>query len=432
MNLTAQRRIDRWVGIPACFALTAIVRLLDWVRPRRPTDGPGRILFIELSEMGSTILASAAIRRVQERYGAHAHCFVIFKRNAPSLRLLGLFADDCIFTMRDDSLGNLVVDVWRFIQFCRRHRIDTAIDLELFSRVSSLLSLLSGATNRVGFHNYRGEGLYRGEHLTHLVHYNPYTHMTQNFMALVESLESDPREIPQPKRVLPRERPPVQIDADREASNHVHRELLACYPRLGPQHRVVVLNHHAGNLLPLRMWPFDRFALLARRLLDADPNVVVVLMGIAEGAESARAITEFVRDERCIDFVGRTRTLRDVVELFHQSDLLVTNDSGPAHFATLTGIKSITLFGPETPVLYGTLGEDHVCLYAHLACSPCLSALNHRNSPCMDNVCLQVITVDEVLAEAQRLLAKPSSRIPAVAEEGPAQTDFTNRSPVFR
>jgi ADP-heptose:LPS heptosyltransferase len=412
MNLTTQRRIDRWVGIPACFVLAALVRVLEWLRPRRRIDGPGRILFIELSEMGSTILASAAIRRVQERYGQRDHCFVIFKRNAPSLRLLGLFADDCIFTMRDDSLGHLVVDVWRFMQFCRRHGIDTAVDLELFSRVSSLLSLLSGASNRVGFHNYRGEGLYRGEHLTHEVHYNPYTHMAQNFDALVESLESDPREIPQPKRVLPRERPPVRIGTDQESSRHVHRELLNLYPTLTAQHRVVVLNHHAGNLLPLRMWPFDRFAALARRLLDADPNVVVVLMGIAEGAEAARGITEVVGDPRCIDFVGRTRTLRDVVELFHQSDLLITNDSGPAHFATLTGIKSITLFGPETPVLYGTLGDDHVCLYAHLACSPCLSALNHRNSPCTDNVCLQAITVDEVFDEAQRLLAKPSSRMP--------------------
>lgn len=412
MNLTTQRRIDRYVGIPACFVLTAIVRVLDWLNPRRVVHGAGRVLFIELSEMGSTILASAAIRRLQEHYGEHDHCFVIFKRNAASLRLLKLFADDCIFTMRDDSLGHLLVDVWRFMQFCRRHRIDTTIDLELFSRVSSLLSLLSGATNRVGFHNYRGEGLYRGEHLSHQVHYNPYTHMAQNFMALVESLEFDPREIPQPKRVLPRERPPVQIGTDREASEHVRRELLQCYPTLGPQHRIVVLNHHAGNLLPLRMWPVDRFATLARRLLAEDPDLLVVLMGIAEGAESARAIKDVADDPRCIDFVGRTRTLTDVIELFHQSDVLVTNDSGPAHFATLTGIKSITLFGPETPVLYGTLGEDHVCLYAHLACSPCLSALNHRNSPCTDNVCLQVITVDEVLGEARRLLAKPSSRLP--------------------
>jgi ADP-heptose:LPS heptosyltransferase len=228
--------------------------------------------------------------------------------------------------------------------------------------------------------------------------------MAQNFMALVESLESDPREIPQPKRVLPREAPPVRIGSDREASAYVRRELVRCYPALAGDHRLVVVNAHAGNLLPLRMWPVERFAELVRRLLADDPRVLVVLMGIAEGAEAARMIAATANDPRCIDFVGRTRTLTDVIELFHQSHLLITNDSGPAHFATLTRIKSVTLFGPETPVLYGTLGEHAVDLYANLACSPCLSALNHRNSPCTDNECLKAISVDDVFVQARRLL----------------------------
>jgi ADP-heptose:LPS heptosyltransferase len=404
MKLTTQRWIDRYLGIPACFVLAALVKLLELIGVRHREVTPRRVLFIELSEMGSTILASAAIRRLQDRYGESDHCFAIFKRNAPSLRLLGLFPNDSIFTMRDDSLPALVVDVFRFIRFCHRHRIDTVIDLELFSRVSSLLALLSGATNRVGFHNYRGEGLYRGEHLTHRVHYNPYTHMAQNFMALVESLESDPTEIPQPKRVLPREAPPVRIGTDPDASAHVRRELERCYPALSAEHRLVVVNAHAGNLLPLRMWPVERFAELTRRLLADDPRVLVVLMGIAEGADAARMIKGAANDPRCIDFVGRTRTLTDVIALFHQSDLLITNDSGPAHFATLTRIKSVTLFGPETPVLYGTLGEHAVDLYANLACSPCLSALNHRNSPCTDNQCLKAISVEQVFAQARRLL----------------------------
>ena len=103
------------------------------------------MLFIELSEMGSTILASAAIRRVQERYREPSTVRDLQAERA-SLRLLGLFAEECIFTMRDDSLGHLAPTCWRFIRFCRARRIDTTIDLELFSRVSSLLCLLSGAT----------------------------------------------------------------------------------------------------------------------------------------------------------------------------------------------------------------------------------------------------------------------------------------------
>ena len=398
------RRIDYFVGIPACFLLTLLVRVTGRLRPRR-VEPRRRVLFIELSEMGSTILAAATIKRVQERYGKDATFFTIFRKNAQSLRLLGLFPEAQILTLRADSLTHMAVDLVRFARRCRAAGIDTVIDFELFSRVSSILSLVSGAATRVGFHNYRGEGLYRGEHLTHRVHYNPYQHMAQNFMALVEALDSEVGELPQPKRVIPIQPPPVHIETEPEAYEYVRSELARRYP-ITPAHRIVVVNHDAGSLLPIRSWPVERFTELVRRLLASDPNVIVVLMGIPEAARSAAAIAAAVGDSRCIDFVGRTRTLTDLIQLFHQSHLLITNDSGPAHFATLTPIKSITLFGPETPVLYGPLGPNAVNLAAHLACSPCLSALNHRDSPCTDNKCLQAISVNEVFAEAQRLLAR--------------------------
>jgi ADP-heptose:LPS heptosyltransferase len=409
MRLSTMRRVDYFVGIPLCFLLTLVVRGMTWVRGPRAHGTPRKILFIELSEMGSTIIASAMIRRVQKRWRETEHCFCIFRKNAASLRLLGLFREECIFRIRDDSLLHMATDVWRFMRFCRREGIDTVIDLELFSRISSLLSLLSGATTRVGFHNYRGEGLYRGEHLTHRVNYNPYHHMSQNFMALVEALEA-PDELPTPKRVIPAQPPPVRVPLEPDAFAYVQAELQRCYP-LTAQHSVIVVNHDAGSMLPIRSWPRERFVALIQRLLAGDPRRIVVLMGISEAAESAREITARVADPRCIDFVGRTRTLTDVLQLFHQSDLLITNDSGPAHFATLTPIKSITLYGPETPVLYGTLGEHNVDLFAKLACSPCLSALNHRHSPCVDNKCLQAISVEQVLREAERLLAIPSTRV---------------------
>jgi ADP-heptose:LPS heptosyltransferase len=416
MKLSTMRRVDYFVGIPLTFLLTVVVRALGWLRGPRPAGTPRKVLFIELSEMGSTVIASGMIRRVQERYKDAEHCFCIFKKNAASLRLLGLFREECIFKIRDDSLGHMATDVWEFMRFCRREGIDTVIDLELFSRISSILSLLSGARTRVGFHNYKGEGLYRGEHLTHRVHYNPYHHMSQNFLALVEALEA-PDEIPTPKRAIPIVPPPVRAALDPEAYAHVQAELQRCYP-VTAQHRIVVINHDAGMMLPIRTWPRERFVALIERLLAGDPRRLVVLMGIEESAASARDITARVADPRCIDFVGRTRTLTDVIQLFHQSDLLITNDSGPAHFATLTGIKSITLFGPETPVLYGTLGENTVDLFAGLACSPCLSALNHRHSPCTDNKCLQAIAVEQVLHESERLLAIPSTRValPATVE----------------
>jgi ADP-heptose:LPS heptosyltransferase len=73
----------------------------------------------------------------------------------------------------------------------------------------------------------------------------------------------------------------------------------------------------------------------------------------------------------------------------------LSNDSGPGHFSAVTDLPTFVIFGPETPKLYGSLGNS-TPIYAGLACSPCVSAANHRKTPCHDNVCIQVITPDQV------------------------------------
>jgi ADP-heptose:LPS heptosyltransferase len=405
MKLSTMRRVDLWVGVPVCFLVSLAVKALEALRGVRPAR-PKRLLFIELSEMGSTILAAPSVQRAMSRYDQKP-CFVIFKKNVESLRLLDIFEEEDIFAIRESSLVTLLIDLARFPFFCHRKGIDTTIDLELYARISSLLSMVSGARTRVGFDNYLGEGLHRGNHLTHRVNYCAYYHMSQNFMALVEALEHDRETIPLPKAFVPVPELTVRVPHKDEPWQYVRRELTELYP-LEDDTRVVLLNHDAGKLLPIRTWPEQRFAAVARKLIDWDPNVIVVLMGVKASLESARQIVRAVDRERLVNLVGRTRTLDDVIQLFHQSDLLITNDSGPAHFATLTEIASITLFGPETSHLYGPLGERAVNLYKELACSPCLTAVNHRNSPCTDNVCLQEITVDEVFAAATRLLGTRS------------------------
>jgi ADP-heptose:LPS heptosyltransferase len=75
---------------------------------------------------------------------------------------------------------------------------------------------------------------------------------------------------------------------------------------------------------------------------------------------------------------------------------MLTNDSGPSHFSSVTGLHTVVLFGPETPALYGSLGKS-IPITAQLACSPCVSAANHRKTPCSDNACMRAITVEQVL-----------------------------------
>jgi ADP-heptose:LPS heptosyltransferase len=92
---------------------------------------------------------------------------------------------------------------------------------------------------------------------------------------------------------------------------------------------------------------------------------------------------------------GQT-SMPELLTLYHAADVLVTNDSGPGHFSSLTPVHAIVLFGPETPRLFGPLSPTHTVIWKELACSPCVSVFNHRLSPCRNNVCMQAIGVDEV------------------------------------
>jgi ADP-heptose:LPS heptosyltransferase len=123
---------------------------------------------------------------------------------------------------------------------------------------------------------------------------------------------------------------------------------------------------------------------------------------------------EQVGHDRCVNFAGRL-SLEELPALYQLAEVMLTNDSGPGHFSAVTALRTFVIFGPETPHLYGSLG-DSTPLYAGLACSPCVSAANHRKTPCTDNVCLQVIRPEQVLELLRKAL---DSGRPAV-QDGPA------------
>jgi len=95
-----------------------------------------------------------------------------------------------------------------------------------------------------------------------------------------------------------------------------------------------------------------------------------------------------LRSPHCIDLTGYTKTVRHLLALFHRASLLVTNDGGPGQFAAITSVPTIVLFGPETPVLYGTLSTN-----SHASISACparrADGLHHHVAVRGDNQCLK-------------------------------------------
>ena len=399
MNLDLIRAIDKWVGIPACFFVSLAHRFFDrlkywhWHKPARD-KGSAKMLFIELSEMGSAILAYPAMNYLLRRHPGAELYFLIFEQNRFSVDILNVIPAERILTIDIRSPFHFLLSTVKAVVAMRRARLDMVFDLELFSRFSSLLSSLAGARMRVGYGKYHEEGLYRGSFITHRVLYNPHQHMARNFMALVKSIERK-GEYPLLKEVI------VEQDLENPCYRSAEADLKRLKARLADinpvvneaQH-LVLLNPNAGDLLPVRAWPVENYAALSQRIINQF-NAVVIVIGLKEASREALQILDHVGSEQCIDFTNKT-SFKDLLDLLNLSDVLVTADSGPAHFAGMTAIKNIVLFGPETPVLYAPFGQNTTCLFAGLACSPCLSAYNHRKTSCTDPKCLKTITVDEV------------------------------------
>jgi ADP-heptose:LPS heptosyltransferase len=405
VNTATIRLIDKWIGAAACAALSAVHALRRALRlvPDPMARPPRRILFLKLVEQGATVLAYGALTRAAGLVGRENVYFCCFEENRGIVDILDLLPPENVFTIRTGAFPVLVWDILRVVARARLARIDVTVDLEFFAKSSAVLGYLCGARRRIGMHRFTAEGPYRGNLLTHRVQYSPYVHTATTYAMLTESLLRDPDEVPLCKQ-LPEAyalEPPVFRPTPEERDEVAGLLDTALHGRPA---RIVLLNPNPSDSLFLRKWPADRFVTLARRLLDRHPDLAVVFIGTPGERATTEELCANIGSPRAATLAGKT-TLRQLVVLFTLADALVTNDSGPAHFATATDIEIVAMYGPETPQLFGPLGRHTHVLHHPLACSPCLNVFNHRVSPCRDNACIQAISVAAVEEKLEQALA---------------------------
>lgn len=346
------------------------------------------------------MLGYPMFQRLKKKFPAASLHIMLFEKNREVVELLGVIPPENIITINDKSMPVFVKSALGALADMRKLKIDTVIDCELFSRISSIFSFLSGAAIRVGFHPHTQEGLYRGNFMNRPVLYNPYHHISRQFLTLVEAIDS-PTD-PKAKRLITEEK--LEIPAIKFAPDEIEdakKRLLDKAP--GIEGQKIVLIYPGGGLLPIRAWPLDYYCGLAEELLKR--GYAVGIIGLAEDKNLARTILAHTQSENCVDLTGYTQTIRELMLIFHFSSLLITNDGGPGHFAAMTPIATMIFYGPETPLLYGPIDEKALNLFLGLSCSPCVTAYNHRNSPCDgDNRCLKKIEPEFVLAKAVEIL----------------------------
>ena len=405
MNVNTMRKVDQWVGVPLCFIISPFCWLADLLRSAK-TKKPdlSRTLFVELSEMGSALIADPAMRKLKRESNAELY-FVIFKKNYKSLEILNTIPADNIFKMNADNFLSLIADVFRFLVWCRKKKISTVIDLELFSRFTALLSFFSGARSRVGFTNLHDEGLYRGNLINKTVRYNPHVHVGINFISLINKSLGLFDNAYSTVAIHPNELQLEKAFVSDEKINNINAKIRTLYPDWKDE-KIVLLNVNASDLLPQRRWEQEKFAEVGKQVLSNFRNIIIIMTGAPAEKEYVQYVTSMINDKRCINS-GGFFSFDELVPLYSVSTFMLTNDSGPAHFAAVTPLKVFVLFGPETPALYLPLGNAEP-FYLGLPCSPCVSASNHRKTTCVTRPCITGIEASIVFERVKNYLAEKS------------------------
>ena len=410
MDITPARRIDYWIGIPICFILSIYNKINNLFFKREILlEEPKKFLFIELSEMGSAILAYPSMRYIKKTYPEAELFFLIFKKNRPSVDILGIIDKENVYTIRDDSFLLLFKDAINVLSKIRAEEFDVVFDLEFFTRITAILTFLSNAKKKVGFFKYKMEGLYRGRLLTHELQFNWSQHISETFLSFPKVLKHTEKHSPEIAEITKKDEIILpSYSSTEEGLNNIWRKLKARNSSIDRSNRFIILTPGAGEL-PIRGWPSENYIELGRKLLQNEKNYLI-FTGTRKDKEESKNIIKKLESTRYIDLTGETN-FTELIDLFNLCDLLIVCDSGPAHFASLTKIESIVLFGPGSPKIWSPLGDRTNIVYAGLPCSPCLTAFNHRNTKCENNLCMQSIRVEEVFAIASKKLNKDPSSV---------------------
>lgn len=400
MKIKLMRRLDYWIGIPICFILSTTNSFIKFfTNKKRKLSPPKNILFIKPSEIGSIILSYPLMQKIKEDHKDANLFFLTFKSNIDTLKVLKTIPTENIIEINDSTLLGFIIDTFSAICVIHKEKIDTTIDLEFFSRFTSIISYLSGAKLRVGFYKYSFEGLYRGNLLTHKIQSNPHIHISQQFFAFSQALAAQKKDSPELKNVpdisqfvLPKYSPTYK------QKENTHN--LLTQHGVKDRSKLFLINPGEG-LIPLREWPLSNFIDVTHSLLET-PYHYVIIIGTSKCSIKTNEMVNKIKNDRIINLCGKT-SIEELLGLFTAGEALISNDSGLAHLASLTAIKQFIFFGPETPKIFSPLTNNAHIFYSKFPCSPCLSTFNHRESCCINNECLKIISPQAVIEEIKNI-----------------------------
>jgi len=163
-----------------------------------------------------------------------------------------------------------------------------------------------------------------------------------------------------------------------------------------------------------KRWPAERYAAFADRLID-ELGAEVLLVGSPGELDVSQEVGRLMRGQALM-LTGKTE-MAEAVAVLSLVDLLVTNDTGPAHIASALGRPTLVIFGPTNPLTTRPFSPVGEIIRHPPDCAPCML----RDCP-IDHRCMTAISPDEVFERAAAILlgqrsANESTKSPEIDDK---------------
>jgi lipopolysaccharide heptosyltransferase II len=157
---------------------------------------------------------------------------------------------------------------------------------------------------------------------------------------------------------------------------------------------------HPGASCPSKIWPSERFAEVADRLMEKYGFKVLLIAG-PKDIKIAQEVIKKMRHP-AVNLAGKT-SVSQLATILKKCQLFISNDSGPVHIASAVGIPVISIFGRNqkglSPLRWGPLGRKDRVLHKEVGCIECLA-----HNCVKEFACLKAISVEEVLNTVDLIL----------------------------
>ena len=396
------RRLDTLLGDAACSVLATAHRLGKRFATPRPIR---KIAVMKFFGMGSVIVASRSLAALRDHYpGAEIH-FVTFQSNQAILDILAM--TDRNHYVDPSTPQAFLATTLQVAAALRRAKCDLVLDLEFFAKFPLVLGSLAGIPQKAGFY-LTSEG-WRRELLDITGFYNSYFHTSDIFLSLVYLCATGDHYYLRFNDWSARYKYP-RIEPGELERAQLRGKLAGL--GIGRGDPLFVINANTSpDLAPeARKWPRERYAQLADALVAHTPNARVCFIGAPNELPYVQGVAALCKTPRRHVVAGEL-SLRELLVLFAEARLVVSNDSGPMHLACLVDAPIIGLFFADTPTLFAPIGTRVRCVAPKLYSIPLFSVYNGKDiavgkpSSEVGNAAACTVTLETVMIEARELLA---------------------------